>query len=95
MADLGAIGINFSSMTTVCGGAISGVVLDADSNPTRHLVIAVSKRSLYVTGAFSDPATGEYTIHTGHIDGKTPHVVFEMTKDGSQNARIFDNVIPL
>ena len=95
MADLGAIGRLVRAATPVHGGTITGTVLDSGSSPAAHLVYAVNTETLYVTTTKSDPVTGSYTLHTCHISGKVPHVVFERTDNGLENARVFDNVIPL
>ena len=95
MADLGVIGRLVRLTSPTHGGVIAGTVTDAASAPVSHLVYAVNTETLYVTTARSDPLTGNYILPTCHISGKVPHVVFERTPDGSENARVFDNVIPL
>ena len=95
MADLGVIGRLVRLTSPTHGGVIAGTVTDATSTPVSHLVYAVNTETLYVTTARSDPLTGNYILPTCHISGKAPHVVFERTPDGSENARVFDNVIPL
>ena len=95
MADLGLIGRLVRLASPTHGGVVSGTVTDATSTPVSRLVYAVNTETLYVTTTRSDPLTGNYTLPTCHVSGRVPHVVFERTPDGSENARVFDNVIPL
>lgn len=83
-------------MGIVWGGVVSGIVRDANSNPAAHPVFAIHRATGALSGGSkSDPVTGAYSIRTGVLFNKEPHLVVEVTPDGSQNARVFDNVIPL
>ena len=96
MADLGTIGRCISKAHPMFDGTITGVVADNLAQPAKHRVLAINAASGALSGgAWSDPATGSYTIDISPAYGKTPHVVIEQTPDGSENARVFDNVIPL
>ena len=96
MADLGAIGKSPSpSHVTLYGGYIAGTVFDGSGNPTKHPVRAYHKVTGQLSGGtFSDPTTGAYTLYTGIAFGQTAHFVMESDPTLTQNARIFDNVIP-
>ena len=96
MADLGAIGVGNAITGILYNGVVSGIVHDASGNPARRRVMAVHSDSASVSGlAFSDPVTGNYFIDISPIRGKTQHVIIEQAPDGAENARVFDNVIPL
>ena len=96
MADLGAVGRLLQSIDVLYGGSISGQVLDANLQPVSHVVRGIHRKTGVASGsAISESSDGSYVIYTNIQFGKTPHVVIEQTPDGSENARVFDNVIPL
>ena len=96
MADLGAIGVGNAITGILYNGVVSGIVHNASGNPARRRVIAIHSDSASVSGsAFSDPVTGNYSIDISPVRGKTQHIIIEQSPDGSENARVFDNVIPL
>ena len=96
MADLGNIGRLMDDVLILHGGVISGTVLDASSQPCTRIVRGIYRKTGGASGsAISKSSDGSYIIYTNIKFGKTPHIVIEQTTDGSENARVFDNVIPL
>lgn len=98
MADLGPVGHLLPGFKTLNGGAISGQVLDASSQPAARVVMAIHRKTGRLSGAaISKPSDGSYTLYTNIQFGKEPHTVIEFddAAGDSYNARVFDNVIPL
>ncbi len=96
MADLGSVGKITTKQVYFYGGVISGVVLDSLSSPAAHLVRASERDSnIHSGGTVSNPVTGEYTLYTSIIFIGKPHVVHEIDPTKTENARVFDNVIPI
>ena len=98
MADLGAIGNLLPGVVALNGGAISGQVLDASSQPAARVIRAIHRKTGQLSGsAISKPSDGTYALYTHIQFGKDPHTVIEFddAAGDSYNARVFDNVIPL
>ena len=98
MAYLGAVGNLLPGFKTLNGGAISGQVLDASSQPAARVVLAIHRKTGRLSGsAISKPSDGSYALYTNIQFGKEPHTVIEFddAAGDSYNARVFDNVIPL
>ena len=96
MADLGSIGVKINRGSPLHPYAVSGVVYDSNSNPTRHRVRAFSVESgALAGGAWSNETTGEYTILINITHGNQPVTVVEYDRSGVYNARVFDRITPV
>lgn len=95
MANLGSIGRLVGSASPTHGGTISGIVLDTAGLPTSRVIYALNTATFQIAAARSSAVDGTYSIYTDHKQGVVNHIVFERTPDGSENARIFDNVFPI
>lgn len=97
MADLGNIGRLVDDVLVLHGGAISGQVLDASSQPCTRIIRAIHRKTGLPSGsAISNQNDGAYTLYTNIQFGKDPHTVIEFddAAGDSYNARVLDNVIP-
>ena len=96
MADLGSIGIKLGGISPLHTHTVSGVVYDANSNPTCHRVRAFNIESgALAGGAWSEETTGAYTLLINITHGNQPVTVVEYDRSGVYNARVFDRVTPV
>lgn len=96
MADLGQIGCSAGAPSIAFSYSLTGLVYDANGDPTRHRVCAYERTSgLFSGGTFSDATTGAFTLFTNILFGDSEHFVVEFDPARENNARIFDFVSPL
>lgn len=99
MADLGAIGVyKDGGFNYKAGYTISGTVLDSSGaavkrpvNCLLEITSSTTERGLYEKTAYSDPATGAFSMPTGDNNPRTLVVTLESGK----NALVFAGVVPV